>query len=121
MGPVVDDARTELDQLAVHGSHTTLAAPDSARYATLRHALDRLLAGPPVTKRAARPAAEELPKNIAKALRTLDRQLVAAKARLAPDGAGRASRDGGRAAARRLWGAPDHDGYAAALAAGHRR
>ncbi len=61
-GPVVDDARNELDQLAVHGSHTTLAALDSDRYATLRHALDRLLADPPVTKRAARPAAENCPR-----------------------------------------------------------
>ena len=80
VGPVVDDARTELDQLVAHGSQTTLATLDSDRYAALRQALDQLLADPPFTERAARPAGEELPKNIAKALRTLDRQLVAAQA-----------------------------------------
>ena len=80
VGPVVDDARTELDQLVAHGSHTTLATLDSDRYAALRQALDQLLAEPPFTERATRPAGEELPKNIAKALRTLDRKLVAAQA-----------------------------------------
>ena len=80
VGPVVDHARKELDQLIAHGSHTTLAALDSHRYTALREGLDRLLADPPFTQRATRPAGEELPKNIAKALRTLDRQLVAAQA-----------------------------------------
>ena len=80
VGPVVDDARMELDQLVAHGSHTTLATLDSDRYAALRQALDQLLADPPVTERATRPAGEELPKNIAKTLRTLDRKLVAAQA-----------------------------------------
>ena len=80
VGPVVDDARTELDQLVAHGTHTTLATLDSHRHTALREGLDRLLADPPFTQRAARPAGEELPKNIAKALRTLDRRLVAAQA-----------------------------------------
>ena len=80
VGPVVDDSRTELDQLVAHSSQTTLATLDSDRYATLRQALDQLLADPPVTERGVRPAAEELPKSIAKALRTLDRHLVAAQA-----------------------------------------
>ena len=79
VGPVVDDARTKLDQLVAHGTHTTLATLDSDRHAALRQALDQLLADPPFTERATRPAGEELPKNIAKALRTLDRKLVAAQ------------------------------------------
>ena len=80
VGPVVDDARIELDQLVVHSSQTTHATLDSDRYAALRQELDWPPADPPFTERAARPAAEELPKSIAKALRTLDRHLVAAQA-----------------------------------------
>jgi CHAD domain-containing protein len=80
VGPVVDDSRTELDQLVAHSSQTTLATLDSDRYAMLRQTLDQLLADPPYTERAVRPAAQELPKSIAKALRTLDRHLVAAQA-----------------------------------------
>ena len=80
VGPVVDNARNTLDQLLAHGTHTTLATLDSHRHTALREGLDRLLADPPFTQRATRPAGEELPKNIAKALRTLDRKLVAAQA-----------------------------------------
>lgn len=80
VGPVVDDARTQLDQLVVRSSQTTHAALDSDRYASLRQELAWLPADPPFTERAARPAAEELPKSIAKALRTLDRHLEAAQA-----------------------------------------
>jgi CHAD domain-containing protein len=78
VGPVLDDARSTLDQHAVRVSRTTGAALDSARYTALRQELDRLLADPPVTERATRPAVEELPKNIARAMRRFDRQLVAA-------------------------------------------
>ena len=80
VGPVVDDSRTELDQLVAHSSQTTLATLDCDRYAMLREALDQLLADPPFTERGVRPAEKELPKNVAKALRTLDRHLVAAQA-----------------------------------------
>jgi CHAD domain-containing protein len=80
VGPVVDDARTQLDQLAARSSQTTHATLDSDRYAALRQVLDWPPADPPFTERAARPAAEELPKSIAKALRSLDRHLVAAQA-----------------------------------------
>ena len=80
VGPVVYDARTQLDQLAVSSSQTTHATLASDRYAALRQVLDWPPADPPFTERAARPAAEELPKSIAKALRTLDRYLVAAQA-----------------------------------------
>jgi len=76
VGPVADDARRELDQLVAQGAHTTQAALDSPRYAALRQALDRLLADPPFTERATRPAAQELPKSVAKALRKLDRRLA---------------------------------------------
>ena len=80
IGPVVDDARTQLDQLAVSSSQTTHATLDSDRYAALCEVLDWLPVDPPFTERAVRPAAEELPKSIAKAMRTLDRHLVAAQA-----------------------------------------
>ena len=73
-------ARRELDQLAAHGTHTTQAALDSHRYTALCPELDRLLADPPLTERAVRPGAEELPKSVAKALRKLDRRLAAAQA-----------------------------------------
>ena len=85
---MVDDARIELDQLVVHSSQTTHATLDSDRYAALRQALDWPPAEPPFTERAARPAAEELPKSIAKALRTLDRQARGRPGAAGGDGAG---------------------------------
>jgi CHAD domain-containing protein len=78
VGPVVEHARSELDQLAGDTGHITLAALDSERYAALRRALDQLVDEPPFTERAARPAAKELPKNIGKAMRIFDRKLVTA-------------------------------------------
>lgn len=80
VGPVEIQARRELDQLAAHGTDTTQATLVSPRYTALRQELDRLLADPPLTERAARPAATELPKSMAKALRKLDRHLVTAQA-----------------------------------------
>ena len=47
VGPVVDDARMQLDQLVAHGTHTTLATLDSDRHTALREGLDRLLADRP--------------------------------------------------------------------------
>jgi CHAD domain-containing protein len=78
--PVVADVERELTQLSADGSSTTHAALDSTRYAALRHALDRLLADPPVTDRAARAAVKELPKSVAKAMRKLDQRVAAAEA-----------------------------------------
>jgi CHAD domain-containing protein len=81
--PVIDDLERELGRLADGGKHTVQAALDNDRYRALLDALDRLLEQPPLTHRATSPAATELPKNIAKALRKLDRRLEAAAA-LAP-------------------------------------
>jgi CHAD domain-containing protein len=80
VGPVVNEARRELDQLVAHATHATQATLDSPRYTALLHTLDQLLADPPLTERAARPASQELPKSVAKALRRLDCRLASAQA-----------------------------------------
>jgi CHAD domain-containing protein len=79
-GPAETQLHRELGRLAEQGKHTSLAALDSDRYTALQHRLDRLLAHPPFTERAARPAPTELPHSVAKAVRKLDRRLAAAAA-----------------------------------------
>lgn len=79
LGPVETELARELDQLATEGNNTVRAALVSNRYAVLQHTLDQLLADPPLTHRAARPAQVELPKNLAKAVRKLDRRLAEAQ------------------------------------------
>jgi CHAD domain-containing protein len=83
VGPVETELARELDRLATAGNNTVQAALDSDRYAALQHKLGQLLADPPFTYRAARPAQVELPKNLAKAVRKLDRRLAQAQV-LAP-------------------------------------
>lgn len=78
--PLINDLERELARLADDGKHTVLAALDDDRYAALHDMLDRLLEAPPLTHRAARPASTELPRNVGKALRRLDRRLEAAAA-----------------------------------------
>jgi CHAD domain-containing protein len=79
-GPVESELDDELGRLAKQGKHTIEAALASDRYQTLQLMLDQLLADPPLTHRTGRPAHTELPKNLAKAVRRLDRRLVEAEA-----------------------------------------
>jgi CHAD domain-containing protein len=77
---VAADVERELGQRSVQGTHVTQAALASRRYAALRQALNQLLADPPFTTRAPKPAVKELPKSVAKAMRKLDRRMAIAEA-----------------------------------------
>ena len=79
-GPVEVELEHELGRLAQQGKHTIEAALASDRYLALQRMLDQLLTDPPFARRADRPAAKELPKNLAKAVRGLDRRLAEAEA-----------------------------------------
>jgi CHAD domain-containing protein len=79
-GPVETELEHELGRLARQGKDTIEAALASDRYRNLQRMLDQLLADPPFTHRTGRPAYTELPKNLAKAVRRLDRRLAAAAA-----------------------------------------
>ena len=70
-----------------HARSTLLDALDSARYYTMLAELDRLLADPPLTAAAAKPAAEVLPPAIAKTYRRTRRRMR--RARQAARGPGR--------------------------------
>ncbi|QYN33783.1 CHAD domain-containing protein [Pseudonocardia sp. DSM 110487] len=77
---VAADVERELGQRSVQGTHVTQAALASRRYAALREALNQLLADPPFTARAAKPAVKELPRSVAKAMHKLDRRMAVAEA-----------------------------------------
>lgn len=74
-GPVAADLDQVLGQRVEEDTRRLLVTLDSARYADLRQQLDDLLADPPLTDRASRPARDELPRSVAKAYRRLD-QLI---------------------------------------------
>jgi CHAD domain-containing protein len=78
IGPVTSDLERSLGRLAREGELTIMAALDSDRYLALQDLLDELLVRPPLTRRAGRPASVELPRSVAKAVRTLDHRLDAA-------------------------------------------
>lgn len=79
VGRAATDVEEEMGRLTAQATHTTQAALDSDRYAALRQAVERLAVDPPFTRRAGRPAAEELPKSVVKAMRKLDDRLAAAR------------------------------------------
>jgi len=80
VGPLACDIEQALGQLADEGEQTIMAALTSPRYHTLHHLLDQLLANPPLTHRAQRPAHTELPKSLGKAVRRLNKRLTTAEA-----------------------------------------
>jgi CHAD domain-containing protein len=77
---MIDDLERELGRLSDEGKNTVLSALDSGRFLILWTMLDRLVEQRPFTRHAAKPAQTELPKNVAKALRRLDRRLEEAAA-----------------------------------------
>lgn len=77
-GPVAADLDEVLGQRVEEDTRRILAALVSARYAGLRERLEDLLADPPLTERAARPAHLELARGVAKAYRELDRLIRSA-------------------------------------------
>jgi CHAD domain-containing protein len=78
LGPVPERIRTDLD--AQHGlAHQRLVAELSgARYLALLESLVALVAAPPWLDRAQRPAAQQLPNLVRRAVRALDRSIVQA-------------------------------------------
>ncbi len=77
LGPVRAQVTRHFARAEAEAHAATLAEFDGDRYAVLRAALDELLVAPPLTRRAARPAAKELPRSAAKAARRLERAVSA--------------------------------------------
>lgn len=103
LGPVQAVATRHFARQAADARAEVLAELDGEHWAALRLALDDLLAHPPWTKRAARPADRELPAVAARSARRLAKAVRAATATSAPDEAVHAARK----AAKRLRYATD--------------
>lgn len=74
LGPVQAQVTRHFAREEAEARAALLSELDGERYATLRSALDELLADPPLTRRAARPASKELPRIAARrAARRLQR------------------------------------------------
>lgn len=80
LGPVAAQVTRSLQRRRAQGRERALAALDSDRYLALHDAIDRFLADPPLTRRAARPARRELAKDVARAWRRTTRRMRAADA-----------------------------------------
>ncbi|HEX4250826.1 MAG TPA: CYTH and CHAD domain-containing protein [Pseudonocardia sp.] len=79
LGPVSAQVTRSLQRRRAAGREQATAALDSDRYLALHDAIDRLLADPPLTKRARRPARRELPKGVGRAWRRTERRMRAAE------------------------------------------
>ncbi|HLU54318.1 MAG TPA: CHAD domain-containing protein [Pseudonocardia sp.] len=73
LGPVQAQVTRHFARVEREATAAVLSALDGDAYARLRRDLDELLANPPLTKRAARPARKELPGHVARAARRLAR------------------------------------------------
>jgi CHAD domain-containing protein len=79
MGPVAARLRVHFAPVEARARSAVLEALDSDRYLALLHGLDRLLADPPLTPDARRPAAEVLPHQVGRARRRLRRRMRRAR------------------------------------------
>jgi len=84
LGPVEARVQGHFARVQAAARREVLAALDSPRYFALLDTLDQLLAGPPLTADAARPAGDVLPGSARRAYRRTDRRLR--RARHAPPG-----------------------------------
>ena len=75
LGPVGAQMTRTLARRRSAGQAKAIAALDSDRYLALHDAIDALLSDPPLTKRAARPARRELPRQMGRAWGRLDRRM----------------------------------------------
>jgi CHAD domain-containing protein len=80
MGPVAAHITRTLARRRSDGQAAAIAALDSDRYLALHDAIDALLDEPPLTKRAKRSAHRELPRQMGRAWRRLDKRKTAAEA-----------------------------------------
>ena len=85
LGAPAERLRLHFAPLAADGRKALLAALDSERYLDLLDSLDELLADPPLTPRAARPAAAVLPALVGGCYRRVARRLRKAPAIPGPD------------------------------------
>ena len=77
LGPVPATLDRTFARRQAEARERALAALDSDRYLILHDTLDALLAHPPLTDRAARPAQRELPSHVRRALRRMRRGMAA--------------------------------------------
>jgi CHAD domain-containing protein len=84
LGPVSATLEQTFARQQAEARERSLAALDSDRYLALHEAIDVLLAEPPLTGRAGRPAKRELPKNVRRAYRRTQRGMTAVEQQ--PDG-----------------------------------
>jgi CHAD domain-containing protein len=77
LGPVSATLDRTFARRQAEARDRALAALDSDRYLSLQDALDALLAHPPLTQRAGRPAQRELPSHVRRALRRMRRGMAA--------------------------------------------
>lgn len=73
IGPVKAALTAHFARQATEGTERALAALESRRYTELLRALDKLLAAPPLTKKAERPARDELKRALRRSARRLRR------------------------------------------------
>jgi CHAD domain-containing protein len=76
LGPVSATLDRTFARRQAEARERALAALDSDRYLALHDALDALLAHPPLTERAGRPAQRELPSHVRRALRRMRRGMA---------------------------------------------
>jgi len=79
LGPVGAQVTHVLQRRRAEGQRAAIAALDSDRYLALHDAIDRLLAEPPLTRRAVRPAGGELPEAVAEAWQRTTTRMGAAQ------------------------------------------
>lgn len=80
MGPVAAHVTRSLARRRSDGQAAAMTALDSDRYLALHDAMDALLDDPPLTPRATRSARRELPRQMGRAWRRLDKRMAAAEA-----------------------------------------
>ena len=73
LGPVEAQVTRHFARAEAEAGAAVLSALDGERYAWIRNALEQLVERPPLTKRAARKAAEELPRHMARTAGRLER------------------------------------------------
>jgi CHAD domain-containing protein len=84
LGPVTRQLTRTMQRRHADGREVALAALDSDRYLSLHDAIDQLLADPPLTRLAYRPARRELPRHVAREWRRTANRM--ARAQAAPGG-----------------------------------
>jgi CHAD domain-containing protein len=77
LGPVSATLDRTFARRQAEARERALAALDGGRYLALHDALDALLAHPPLTQRAGRPARRELPRDVRRAFRRMRRGMAA--------------------------------------------